>query len=139
MLLLGLSQEVAKKETQGPNALKKLARLAAFAIFWWLPKGVVASAIFAQRNPKIPLLLQAGYRFLLYSVPRYKLLHEKNIKVYSASLAALPSRAAGKERKIVFVEKSIELGCVADSKKFCFFACVRLSCWRFYLKRQRKS
>ncbi|MBE6660433.1 MAG: hypothetical protein E7605_03420 [Ruminococcaceae bacterium] len=85
------------------------------------------------------MLLQAGDRFLLYSVPRYKLLHEKNIKVYSASLAALPSRAAGEERKIVFVEKSIEPGCVADSKKFCFFACVRLSCLQVSLTCKRKS
>jgi hypothetical protein len=46
--------------------------------------------------------LQAGDRFLLYSVPRYKLLHEKNIKVYSASLDALPSRAAGVETTFVF-------------------------------------
>ena len=96
------------------------ARLVALAIFWWLPKGVVASAIFAQRNPKIPLLLQAGYRFLLYSVPRFKEKDEKNIKVYPASLAILPPRAAGGESKSVFVKKLVEPGCVADGKSLCF-------------------
>ncbi|MBR2622103.1 MAG: hypothetical protein IKC97_06975 [Clostridia bacterium] len=70
----------------GPNALKKPARFFAFAIFWWLPKGVVASATFAQRNPKIPLLLQAGYRFLLHSAPRCKEHQEKNTYDFYASL-----------------------------------------------------
>jgi len=69
----------------------------------------VASAIFAQRNPKIPLLLQAGYRFPLYSVPRYKEKDEKNIKVYPASLAALPPRAAGGGRKSFFLGRGWRL------------------------------
>jgi len=130
---------IENKIFSGPNALKKPARLFSFTIFWWLPKGVVASAIFAQRNPKISLLLQAGDHFLLYSMPRFKANRgEKHIR-FSASLAVLPPRAAGGESEIVFVEKSVEPGCVADSKKFCFFACVRLSCLQVSLTCKRKS
>ena len=51
---------------------------------------------------KIRFLLQAGYRVSLHSVPRCKEEDEKNIKVYSASLAALSSRAAGGGRKSFF-------------------------------------
>jgi len=121
-----------KKGAKGLNALWIPAKLVSLAIFWWLPKGVVASAIFAQRNPKISLLLQAGYHFLLHSVPRCKEKGKKNIRVYTASHAALPPRAAGEGSKNAFVKKVVELGCVAVGKKFCFLACVRLSCWRFY-------
>jgi len=92
----------------------------------------VASAIFAQRNPKIPLLLQAGYRFLLYSVPRCKEKDEKNIYIFSASLDGMLPRAAGGKSKSVFVNKLVELGCVADSKSFFCFACVRLPCLQVF-------
>jgi len=39
----------------------------------------VASASFAQQNPKILLLLQVGYHILLYFVPIYKDHQEKDI------------------------------------------------------------
>ncbi|MBQ7397443.1 MAG: hypothetical protein IJW09_01295 [Clostridia bacterium] len=91
-----------RKGTKGSNTPWIPAKLVSLAIFWWLPKGVVASAIFAQRNPKISLLLQAGYHFLLHSVPRCKEKNKKNIRVYTASHAALPSRAVGGERKSFF-------------------------------------
>ena len=66
MLLLVTRQEVAKKRAKGLNALWEPARLVAFAIFWWLPKGVVMSAAFAQQNQNILLLLQAGEDISLY-------------------------------------------------------------------------
>jgi len=86
-ILCHAAKNEPRKRAKGSNTPWHPARLFSFTIFWWLPKGVIASAIFAQRNPKISLLLQAGYRFPLHSVPRFKVLHEKNIKVYSASLA----------------------------------------------------
>jgi hypothetical protein len=70
-----------RKDTKGPNALWIPARLVAFSIFWWLPKGIVASAAFAQQNPKILLLLRAGYRIPLHSAPRCKANQEKDIYV----------------------------------------------------------
>jgi len=57
---------------------------------------------FCVSGSKIRFLLQAGYHLPLHSVPRCKEEDEKNIKVYSASLAALPSRAAGEGRKSFF-------------------------------------
>jgi len=127
-----------KKGAKGLNALWIPAKLVSLAIFWWLPKGVVASAIFAQRNPKISLLLQAGYHFLLHSVPRCKEKGKKNIRVYTASHAALPPRAAGEGSKNAFVKKVVELGCVADGKSLCFRSSRVFSRWHFYLKCQHK-
>jgi hypothetical protein len=49
-----------RKDAKGFNTLWEPAKFVCWAVFWWLPKGVVASAIFAQQNPKILLLLQAG-------------------------------------------------------------------------------
>jgi len=79
MLLLGIPQEVAKKGTKGFNTPWHPARFVTFAIFWWLPKGVLVSANFASANPKICLLLQAGYLFSLHVAPRFKAKDEKNI------------------------------------------------------------
>ncbi|MBQ7398278.1 MAG: hypothetical protein IJW09_05580 [Clostridia bacterium] len=105
--------------------------------------------------------MQAGYRFLLYSVPRYKLLHEKNIKVYSASLAALPSRAAGggrksffflgrgwrldspfwrqAQKKIVFVNRLVELGVRSSWQKLLLLRLRASSCLQVSLTCKRKS
>jgi hypothetical protein len=74
-----------RKDTKGLGALWIPARLVAFSIFWWLPKGVLASAAFAQQNPKISLLLQAGDCLSLHSAPRFIAHQEKNIYVLCAS------------------------------------------------------
>jgi len=71
-ILCHAAKNEPRKRAKGSNTPWHPARLVALVIFWWLPKGVIASAIFAQRNPKISLLLQAGYRFSLYSVPLFK-------------------------------------------------------------------
>jgi hypothetical protein len=56
-----------KKGAKGLNALWEPARFVSWAVFWWLPKGVVVSTTFAQQNPKILLLLQAN-RFCIESI-----------------------------------------------------------------------
>ncbi|MBQ7397670.1 MAG: hypothetical protein IJW09_02445 [Clostridia bacterium] len=71
-ILCHAAKNEPRKRAKGSNTPWHPARLVALAIFWWLPKGVIASAIFAQRNPKISLLLQAGYHFFLHSVPLFK-------------------------------------------------------------------
>jgi hypothetical protein len=53
-----------RKGTKGFNTLWDPARLVSWVVFWWLPKGVVASARFAQQNQNILLLLQSN-RFCL--------------------------------------------------------------------------
>jgi hypothetical protein len=53
-------------------------------------------------------------------VPRCKEEDEKNIKVYSASLAALSSRAAGGESKSVLFEISFDRGASQIAKVFAF-------------------
>ena len=60
-------KEWRRKDTKGFNTLWEPAKFVCWAVFWWLPKGVVASAIFAQQNPKILLLLQAN-RFCIESI-----------------------------------------------------------------------
>ena len=73
------------------------------------------------------------------SVPRCKAKDKKNIRVYTASHASLPPRAAGGKSKNVFVKKLVTPGCVADGKSLCFCSSRVFSRWHFYLKRQRKS
>ena len=51
-------------------------------------------------------------------VPRFKREDEKDIRVYSATLAMRLPRAAGRGSEIVFVEKLVEPGCVAVGKGF---------------------
>gem|GEM_PF-2332848 len=74
-----------RKRTKGPNAPWNSAELVSFAIFWWLPKGVLASAKFASAEPKLRLLLRASYLFSLHAAPRFKANQEKDICFLSIS------------------------------------------------------
>jgi hypothetical protein len=73
------------------------------------------------------------------SVPLYKANQEIDIFFVCTVLQGLPPRAAGEEDKPAFLQRLVEPGGVADSGNICLLACVLLPCWRFYLKRQRKS